>query len=250
MEQNLRLGKCETDKQVDEKQYRRLIGRLLYIQATRPDITYTVNILSQFVGDPRQSHMDVADRLLGYLKATLRQGILIPKGGGINLTTYRDSYWPGCPITRNQGEKEHCTFCGKDGHNEDGCFRLIGYPDWWPRKGITEAQYQQLIKVLDANGGIVRQEQMPIVNMSCNFDKEEVRLHARYRRGLCSGMGDSRAICQASVSCCGTTKPLSCFEFAPFWLISGANYNTPYQLASNIEVETRKFRSLRILGLG
>ncbi|GJU50498.1 putative RNA-directed DNA polymerase [Tanacetum coccineum] len=76
MEQNLRLGKCETDKQVDGNQYRRLIGRLLYLQATRPDITYTVNILSQFVG------------------------ILIPKGGGINLTAYSDSDWLGCPITR------------------------------------------------------------------------------------------------------------------------------------------------------
>ncbi|GJZ31441.1 putative RNA-directed DNA polymerase [Tanacetum coccineum] len=100
MEQNLRLGKCETDKQVDGNQYRRLIGRLLYLQATRPDITYTVNILSQFVGDPRQSHMDAADRLLGYLKATPGQGILIPKGGGINLTAYSDSDWLGCPITR------------------------------------------------------------------------------------------------------------------------------------------------------
>ncbi|GJT55139.1 retrotransposon protein, putative, ty1-copia subclass [Tanacetum coccineum] len=51
-------------------------------------------------GDPRQSHMDAADHLLGYLKATLGQGILIPKGGGINLTTYSDSDWLGCPITR------------------------------------------------------------------------------------------------------------------------------------------------------
>ncbi|GJU56477.1 putative RNA-directed DNA polymerase [Tanacetum coccineum] len=91
MEQNLILGKCETDKQVDGNQYRRLISRLLYLQATRPDITYTVNILSQFVGDPRQSHMDAADRLLGYLKVTPGQGILIPKGGGINLTAYSDS---------------------------------------------------------------------------------------------------------------------------------------------------------------
>ncbi|GKD37788.1 uncharacterized mitochondrial protein-like protein [Tanacetum coccineum] len=100
MEQNLRLGKCETDKQVDGNQYRRLIGRLLYLQAIRPDITYTVNILSQFVGDPRQSHMDAADRLLGYLKATPGQGILISKGGGINLTAYRDSDWLGCLIMR------------------------------------------------------------------------------------------------------------------------------------------------------
>nr|GFD25944.1 hypothetical protein [Tanacetum cinerariifolium] len=88
---------------------------------------------------------------------------------------------------RNQGEREHCTLCGKDGHNEDGCFKKIGYPDWWPRKvrkekqipstdrvegeswptpGITEAQYRQLINVLEAKGGIVRQEETPIVNMS------------------------------------------------------------------------------------
>ncbi|GJR62073.1 hypothetical protein Tco_1504235 [Tanacetum coccineum] len=94
---------------------------------------------------------------------------------------------------QNQGEKEQCTFCGKDGHNEDGCFKVIGYPDWWPEKGrqgkqrprtvrvegelwptlgINEAQYQQLIKVLEAKGGIMRQEQTPIVNMSGKFDKE------------------------------------------------------------------------------
>ncbi|GKD77168.1 hypothetical protein Tco_1339789 [Tanacetum coccineum] len=42
--------------------------------------------------------MDAADHLLGYLKATLGQGILIPKGGGINLTAYSDSDWLGCPI--------------------------------------------------------------------------------------------------------------------------------------------------------
>ncbi|GJY32371.1 uncharacterized protein Tco_0415866 [Tanacetum coccineum] len=77
MEQNLRLGKCETDKQVDGKQYRRLI-----------------------VCRSRQIQMDAANRLLGYLKATMGQGILIPKGGGINLTAYSNSYWLGCPITR------------------------------------------------------------------------------------------------------------------------------------------------------
>ncbi|GKC70937.1 secreted RxLR effector protein 161-like protein [Tanacetum coccineum] len=73
MEQNLRLRKCETDKQVDGNQYRILIGRLLYLQATRPDITYTVNILSQFVGDPRQSHMDAADLFLRFLDVLSRE---------------------------------------------------------------------------------------------------------------------------------------------------------------------------------
>ncbi|KAM0049229.1 putative RNA-directed DNA polymerase [Helianthus debilis subsp. tardiflorus] len=33
---------------------------------------------------------------------------------------------------------EHCDFCGRDGHNRDGCFKRIGYPDWWPGKGKVE----------------------------------------------------------------------------------------------------------------
>ncbi|KAM0024146.1 putative transcription factor interactor and regulator CCHC(Zn) family [Helianthus debilis subsp. tardiflorus] len=35
---------------------------------------------------------------------------------------------------------EHCFFCGKDGHNRDGCFKRIRYPEWWPGKGKTEKE--------------------------------------------------------------------------------------------------------------
>ncbi|KAJ0546332.1 putative RNA-directed DNA polymerase [Helianthus annuus] len=71
MEQNLKLGKCDEEPRVDPSQYRRLIGRLLYLQATRPDIAYAVNVLSQFVGDPRHSHLEAANRVLRYLKQPL-----------------------------------------------------------------------------------------------------------------------------------------------------------------------------------
>ncbi|KAM0024789.1 putative RNA-directed DNA polymerase [Helianthus debilis subsp. tardiflorus] len=100
MEQGLKLDKEENEQRVDAGQYRRLIGRLLYLQATRPDITYAVNVLSQFVGDPRQPHLDVATRVVRYLKTTLGQGILLPKDGGLQLLTYCDSDWMGCPLTR------------------------------------------------------------------------------------------------------------------------------------------------------
>ncbi|KAJ0513614.1 putative RNA-directed DNA polymerase [Helianthus annuus] len=99
MEQNLKLDKCDKEAQVDANQYRRLIGRLLYLQATRPDVAYVVNILSQFVGDPRVSHLEAANRVLRYLKGTPGQGILLPKQGSTNLITYCDSDWLGCPFT-------------------------------------------------------------------------------------------------------------------------------------------------------
>ncbi|GKA96093.1 putative RNA-directed DNA polymerase [Tanacetum coccineum] len=65
IEQGLKLDKGESESRVHASQYRRLIGRLLYLQATRPDITYSVNILSQFVADPRNSHLEAANRVLG-----------------------------------------------------------------------------------------------------------------------------------------------------------------------------------------
>lgn len=100
MEQGLKLDKSDAEERVDAGQYRRLIGRLLYLQATRPDITYSVNLLSQFVADPRQPHLDAALRVVRYLKTTLGQGILLPKEGGTQLITYCDSDWIGFPFTR------------------------------------------------------------------------------------------------------------------------------------------------------
>ncbi|GJZ65658.1 integrase [Tanacetum coccineum] len=73
---------------------------LLYLQATRPDIAYSVNVLRQFIVDPRHSHMDAAHQVLWYLKGTVGQGILLPQDGGCNLTAYFDYDWLGCPITR------------------------------------------------------------------------------------------------------------------------------------------------------
>ncbi|XP_042758112.1 secreted RxLR effector protein 161-like [Lactuca sativa] len=100
MEQNLKLDKGDEQGKVDANQYKRLVGRLLYLQATRPDIAYLVNVISQFIVDPRQNHMDVVSRVLHYLKSTPRQGIILPKDGGTNLVTYCDSDWLGCPYSQ------------------------------------------------------------------------------------------------------------------------------------------------------
>ncbi|KAD1989355.1 hypothetical protein E3N88_42064 [Mikania micrantha] len=93
MEQNLQLDRVNQKPLVDPSQYRRLIGRLLYLQATRPDITYSVNVLSQFVANPKQGHLEAADRILRYLKATLGQGILLSKDRNMNLSAFCDADW-------------------------------------------------------------------------------------------------------------------------------------------------------------
>ncbi|KAJ0457904.1 putative RNA-directed DNA polymerase [Helianthus annuus] len=90
-EQRIKLDKGEEEAKIDATQYRRLVGRLLYLQATRPDITYSVNVSSQFVADPRRNHLEAANRVLRYLKGTSGQGILLPREGPSILTAYCDS---------------------------------------------------------------------------------------------------------------------------------------------------------------
>ncbi|KAK3038369.1 hypothetical protein RJ639_030269 [Escallonia herrerae] len=84
----------------DPGQYRRLIGRLLYLTITRPDISYVVHILSQFMHKPRRPHYDAAIHVLRYLKNSPGQGILLSSNSSLSLRAYCDADWAGCPTTR------------------------------------------------------------------------------------------------------------------------------------------------------
>nr|GEZ89078.1 hypothetical protein [Tanacetum cinerariifolium] len=99
-EQGTALDKGEEEARVDATKYQRLVGRLLYLQATLPDVTYAVNVLNQFVSDPQQNHLDATKWVLRYLKGTPGQGILLPREGRTALNAYCDSDWLGCSFTR------------------------------------------------------------------------------------------------------------------------------------------------------
>ncbi|KAK2985868.1 hypothetical protein RJ640_009938 [Escallonia rubra] len=84
----------------DPDQYRRLVGRLLYLTITRPDISYAVHVLSQFMHVPRQPHLDAVLQVLRYLKGAPGQGILLPANSSLTLRAYCDADWAGYPSTR------------------------------------------------------------------------------------------------------------------------------------------------------
>lgn len=91
--------------------YRRLVGRLLYLSMTRPDISYVVQQLSQFVSAPKEPHMQAALHLLRYLKGTVSMGLFYPVQLQLKVTGFSDAYWASCLMTR-RSLTGYCIFLG------------------------------------------------------------------------------------------------------------------------------------------
>ncbi|KAF9683358.1 hypothetical protein SADUNF_Sadunf04G0005200 [Salix dunnii] len=79
----------------DSTTYRKAIGSLQYLSLTRPDISFAVNKLSQFMHKPTHTHWTAAKRLLRYLKNTIFFGIHLTSKSSFNLTTFSDADWAG-----------------------------------------------------------------------------------------------------------------------------------------------------------
>lgn len=95
----------------DPAAYRRLIGKLIYLTNTRPDISYSVQQLSQHMSSPTNLHHEAAIHVLRYLKSCPAHGILLPATSSIQLKAFCDSDWASCPDTR-KSVTGFCIFLG------------------------------------------------------------------------------------------------------------------------------------------
>ncbi|CAL9006318.1 unnamed protein product [Prunus brigantina] len=111
MEPELVLTSTGSDALKEPAQYRRLIGKLIYLTITRPEITYAVNTLSQFMQEPKLHHLKAARHLLQYLKNAPGQGLLFSTTSQLSLVGYCDADWAKCPMTR-RSVTGYCIFLG------------------------------------------------------------------------------------------------------------------------------------------
>ena len=96
MNQKEKFSKVDGADKVDEMHYRSLIGCLIYLTATRPDILFAVSILSRFMHCASEVHLQAAKRVIRYVKGTLDYGIMYSHSHNFKLHGYSDSDWAGC----------------------------------------------------------------------------------------------------------------------------------------------------------
>jgi hypothetical protein len=82
------LGPDEDGDAVDQREYRSMIGSLLYLTATRPDIQFTVGLCACFHSSPRSSHRTAIQRVFRYLKHTLEFGIWYSASSSLDLLVF------------------------------------------------------------------------------------------------------------------------------------------------------------------
>jgi len=85
---------------LDPTNYRKLIGKLIYLTITRPDISFSVNYLSQFLASPTLTHFRSGIKILKYIKQAPGKGILYRRDAPLQLRAFCDADWADCPVTR------------------------------------------------------------------------------------------------------------------------------------------------------
>ncbi|KAJ9559742.1 hypothetical protein OSB04_004902 [Centaurea solstitialis] len=105
------IGADPKGKPVDQKTFRAIIGSLLYLTASRPDIMFATCFCARFQANPKESHMMAVKRILRYLKGTPNRGLWYPKESGFELVAFSDADHGGCQLDR-KSTSGHVQFLG------------------------------------------------------------------------------------------------------------------------------------------
>nr|XP_019709971.1 uncharacterized protein LOC109506515 [Elaeis guineensis] len=108
IEQNHRLM-ADGGTPVDRERYQRLVGQLIYLSHTRPDITFAVSVVSQYIHDPRKRYQKAVYRIIRYLKGCPGRGLMFSRHGHLKIEGYTDADWAGA-LDDRKSISGYCTF--------------------------------------------------------------------------------------------------------------------------------------------
>lgn len=109
--QNHKLGGYPDQVPTDKGRYQRLVGKLIYLSHTRPDIAYDVSVVSQFMHNPSEDHMDAVTRILRYLKSSPGKGLMFSKNNHLKVDGYTYADWAGS-ISKRKSTSGYFMFVG------------------------------------------------------------------------------------------------------------------------------------------
>ena len=95
-----KLDKDDQGKCVDMKLYRSMIGSLLYLMASRPDIMFSMCLCARFQSCPKESHLIAVKRIISYIKGTIGMGLWYPKIGEFSMMSFSNADYAGCRVDR------------------------------------------------------------------------------------------------------------------------------------------------------
>ena len=100
MDTTVKLGEKDGSSPVDKGRYQRLVGKLIYLSHTRPDISFPVSMVSQFMNNPTEQHMTTVTRILRYLKMKPGKGLFFQRTTNREINIYSDANWAGSVTDR------------------------------------------------------------------------------------------------------------------------------------------------------
>ncbi|GJU18083.1 retrovirus-related pol polyprotein from transposon TNT 1-94 [Tanacetum coccineum] len=100
MVEKSKLDEDPQGKAIDPTHYRGMVGTLMYLTASRPDLTFVVFMCARYQEKPTEKHLHAVKRIFKYLRGTVNQGLWYPKDSSIALTAYVDADHAGCQDTR------------------------------------------------------------------------------------------------------------------------------------------------------
>ncbi|XP_019171084.1 PREDICTED: uncharacterized protein LOC109166648 [Ipomoea nil] len=137
---NTQLDPGESDALDDPKPYRQLVGSLMYLLITRPDLAFAVNRLCQFMQAPTHAHWAALKRVLRYVKGTIDLGLRIAPSTTPVLHGFSDSDWAGCTIDR-RSTGGYAVFLGPN------LLSWVSKKQQTVARSSTEAEYKALADV-------------------------------------------------------------------------------------------------------